>query len=88
MWADKLKIPIKDMRAFYDEAYFDMAGIMNEPNHKPEIKSIKGRIEVVTDISDEEFIKFRDLAEKTCPIHSMLHNAGVDIKVEWQKVDA
>ena len=74
-----MKLNIKDIRAHYEDAYFNMDGVMKKNGEKPEITSIKGHMEVITNISNEDLNKLKETVQKSCPVHAMLHRAGIDI---------
>ena len=65
----------------------DIRGRSGVPGVRPHFQSVTGVIRVTT---SEPEGRFRQLAEKVdtrCPMYNLIKAAGVDIRMQWEKVE-
>jgi uncharacterized OsmC-like protein len=86
-----LSIVAKQVDFTFTNAYFeaegsvDPRGFMGIPGVCKHFCDFKGRFVIESSDSDDKFNEVVRQLESRCPVFSLLHDAGVNTKIEWVK---
>jgi uncharacterized OsmC-like protein len=83
--AEKIKFDLQDLET-YAEAVLDIRGRRGEADVPVHFTSVRLHVKIKTGESDERVQRLIDLAEKYCPVQSLIRAAVPDFQVTWERV--
>jgi len=83
--AEKIKFNLKDLEA-QAEGVLDIRGRKGEANVPVHFTSVRLHIKIHTTETDERVQRLIELAEKYCPVQSLIRAAVPDFEVTWERL--
>ena len=83
--AEKIKFDLQDLEA-YAEGVLDIRGRKGEANVPVHFTSVRLHVKIKTTESDERVNRLIGLAEKYCPVQSLIRAAVPDFEVTWERL--
>jgi uncharacterized OsmC-like protein len=83
--AEKIKFDLQDLEA-YAEGVLDVRGRKGEADVPVHFTSVRLHVKIKTAESDERVGRLIELAEKYCPVQSLIRAAVPDFKVTWERL--
>ena len=83
--AEKIKFDLQDLEA-YAEGVLDIRGRKGEADVPVHFTSVRLRVKIKTSESDERVQRLIELAEKYCPVQSLIRAAVPDFEVTWERL--
>ncbi len=83
--AEKIKFDLQDLEAFA-EGVLDVRGRKGEANVPVHFTSVHLHVKIKTTEPDERVQRLIELAEKYCPVQSLIRAAVPDFKVSWERL--
>ena len=83
--AEKIKFDLRDLEAFA-EGILDIRGRKGEANVPVHFSSVRLHVKIKTTESDERVQRLIELAEKYCPVQSLIRAAVPDFEVTWERI--
>lgn len=83
--AEKIKFDLQDLEAFA-EGMLDTRGRKGEANVPVHFSSVRLHVKIKTAESDEHIKRLIELAEKYCPVQSLIRAAVPDFEVIWERL--
>jgi putative redox protein len=83
--AEKIKFDLQDLEA-YAESVLDVRGRRGEANVPVHFTSVRLHVKIRTTESDERVQRLIELAEKYCPVQSLIRAAVPDFEVTWERL--
>jgi len=83
--AEKIKFDLQGLEA-YAEGVLDVRGRKGEANVPVHFSSVRLHVKIKTTESDERVERLIELAEKYCPVQSLIRAAVPDFTVTWERV--
>jgi uncharacterized OsmC-like protein len=83
--AEKIKFDLQDLEAFA-EGVLDIRGRKGEANVPVHFTSVRLHVKIKTIESDERVQRLIELAEKYCPVQSLIRAAVPDFEVTWERL--
>ncbi len=83
--AEKIKFDLQDLEASA-EGVLDIRGRKGEANVPVHFSSVRLHVKIKTTESDERVKRLIELAEKYCPVQSLIRAAVPDFEVTWERL--
>jgi len=83
--AEKIRFDLQDLEA-YAEGVLDTRGRKGEANVPIHFSSVRLHVKIKTTESDERVKRLIELAEKYCPVQSLIRAAVPDFEVTWERI--
>ncbi len=83
--AEKIKFELQDLEA-YAEGVLDIRGRKGEANVPVHFMSVRLHVKIKTTESEERVQRLIELAEKYCPVQSLIRAAVLDFEVTWERL--
>ncbi len=83
--AEKIKFDLRDLEASA-EGVLDIRGRKGEANVPVHFTSVRLHVKIRTTESDERVQRLIELAEKYCPVQSLIRTAVPDFEVTWERL--
>lgn len=83
--AEKIKFDLLDLEA-YAEGVLDVRGRKGEANVPVHFTSVRLHVKIKTTEPDDRVQRLIELAEKYCPIQSLIRAAVPDFEVTWERL--
>jgi uncharacterized OsmC-like protein len=83
--AEKIKFDLQDLEAAA-EGVLDVRGRKGEANVPVHFTSVRLHVKIKTTESDERVQHLIELAEKYCPVQSLIRAAVPDFQVTWERL--
>jgi len=83
--AEKIRFNLQDLEASA-EGILDIRGRKGEADVPVHFSSVRLHIKIRTDESDERVQRLIELAEKYCPVQSLIRAAVPDFEVTWERM--
>lgn len=83
--AEKIKFDLQDLEA-YGEGVLDIRGRKGEADVPVHYISVRLHVKIRTTESDERVNRLIELAEKYCPVQSLICAAVPDFQVTWERL--
>jgi len=83
--AEKIKFDLQDLDASA-EGVLDVRGRQGEANVPVHFSSVRLHVKIKTTESDERIERLIELAERYCPVHSLIRAALPDFEVTWERM--
>jgi len=83
--AEKIRFDLQDLEA-YAEGVLDTRGRKGEANVPIHFSSVRLHVKIKTTESDERVKRLIELAEKYCPVQSLIRAAVPDFEVTWERL--
>jgi len=83
--AEKIRFDLQDLEA-YAEGVLDVRGRKGEANVPVHFSSVRLHVKIKTTESDERVKRLIGLAEKYCPVQSLIRAAVPDFEVTWERI--
>lgn len=71
---------------FDAKGIIDLRGLMGVEGVSPHFRTIRLVIKIKTEESEDRIQELRRQVEKRCPAYNLLADAGIEMKVNWEKV--
>jgi len=83
--AEKIKFDLQGLEAFA-EGVLDIRGRKGEANVPVHFSSVRLHVKIKTAESDERVNRLIELAERYCPVQSLIRAAVPDFEVTWERM--
>jgi putative redox protein len=83
--AEKIKFDLQDLEAFA-EGVLDIRGRKGEANVPVHFSSVRLHVKIRSTESDDRVQRLIELAEKYCPVQSLIRAAVPDFEVTWERL--
>jgi len=83
--AEKIKFDLHGLEAFA-EGILDIRGRKGEANVPVHFSSVRLHVSIKTTEPDERVQRLIELAEKYCPVQSLIRAAVPDFEVTWERL--
>jgi len=83
--AEKIRFNLQDLEASA-EGILDIRGRKGEADVPVHFSSVRLHVRIKTDESDERVQRLIELAEKYCPVQSLIRAAVPDFEVTWERM--
>ena len=83
--AEKIKFDLQDLEAAV-EGVLDIRGRKGEANVPVHFTSVRLHVKIKTTETDERVQRLIELAEKYCPVQSLIRAAVPDFEVTWERL--
>ena len=83
--AEKIRFDLQDLEAQV-EGVLDIRGRKGEANVPVHFTSVRLHVKIKTNESDERVKRLIELAEKYCPVQSLIRAAVPDFEVVWERL--
>jgi uncharacterized OsmC-like protein len=83
--AEKIKFDLQDLEA-HAEGVLDIRGRKGEANVPIHFTSVRLHVKIRTTEADERVQRLIELAEKYCPVQSLIRAAVPDFEVTWERL--
>jgi len=83
--AEKIKFDLQDLEAFA-EGVLDIRGRKGEANVPVHFSSVRLHVKIRTTEPDDRVQRLIELAEKYCPVQSLIRAAVPDFEVTWERL--
>lgn len=83
--AEKIKFDLQDLEAFA-EGVLDIRGRKGEANVPVHFSSVRLHVKIRTSETDQRVQRLIELAEKYCPVQSLIRAAVPDFEVTWERL--
>jgi len=83
--AEKIRFNLQDLEASA-EGILDIRGRKGEADVPVHFSSVRLHIKIKTDETDERVQRLIELAEKYCPVQSLIRAAVPDFEVTWERM--
>lgn len=83
--AEKIKFDLQDLEAFA-EGVLDIRGRKGEANVPVHFNSVRLHVKIKTTEPDDRVQRLIELAEKYCPVQSLIRAAVPDFEVTWERL--
>ena len=83
--AEKLRFDLQALEA-YAEGVLDIRGRKGEANVPVHFTSVRLHVKIKTTESEERVGRLIELAEKYCPVQSLIRAAVPDFEVTWERL--
>jgi putative redox protein len=83
--AEKIKFDLQDLEAAA-EGVLDIRGRKGEANVPVHFTSVRLHIKIKTTESDERVKRLIELAERYCPVQSLIRAAVSNFEVTWERI--
>jgi len=83
--AEKIRFNLQALEASA-EGILDIRGRKGEADVPVHFSSVRLHVKIKTDESDERVQRLIELAEKYCPVQSLIRAAVPDFKVTWERI--
>ena len=83
--AEKIKFDLQDLEA-YAEGVLDIRGRKGEANVPVHFTSVRLHVKIKTTEPDDRIKRLIELAEKYCPVQSLIRAAVPDFEVTWERL--
>jgi uncharacterized OsmC-like protein len=83
--AEKIKFDLQDLEAAA-EGVLDVRGRKGEANVPVHFTSVRLHVKIKTTETDERVQRLIELAEKYCPVQSLIRAAVPDFEVTWERL--
>jgi uncharacterized OsmC-like protein len=83
--AEKIKFDLQDLEAAA-EGVLDVRGRKGEANVPVHFTSVRLHVKIKTTESDERVQRLIELAERYCPVQSLIRVAVPDFEVTWERL--
>lgn len=83
--AEKIRFDLQDLEAFA-EGVLDVRGRKGEANVPVHFTSVRLHVKIRTTEPDERVNRLIELAEKYCPVQSLIRAAVPDFTVTWERL--
>lgn len=83
--AEKIRFDLQDLEAFA-EAVLDIRGRKAEADVPVHFTSVRLHVRIKTTESEERVQRLIELAEKYCPVQSLIRAAVPDFEVTWERL--
>jgi len=83
--AEKIRFNLQDLEASV-EGILDIRGRKGEADVPVHFSSVRLHVKIKTDESDERVERLIELAEKYCPVQSLIRAAVPDFEVTWERM--
>ncbi len=82
--AEKIRFDLRGLEAFA-EGVLDVRGRKGEADVPVHFTSVRLHVKIKTSESDERIQRLTELAEKYCPVQSLIRAAVPDFVVTWER---
>jgi uncharacterized OsmC-like protein len=72
-----------DGAAFHNEGTLDIRGLQGVEGVSPHFQTVRYKVEIKTNETEEKVEALRKEVEKRCPVLNLLVDAGADVQGEW-----
>lgn len=83
--AEKIRFNLQDLEASA-EGILDIRGRKGEADVPVHFSSVRLHVKIKADESDERVQRLIELAEKYCPVQSLIRTAVPDFEVTWERM--
>ena len=83
--AEKIRFDLRDLEA-YAEGILDIRGRKGDADVPVHFTSVRLHVKIKTDESNEHVQRLIELAEKYCPVQSLIRAAVPDFEVTWERM--
>ena len=83
--AEKIKFDLQDLEAAA-EGVLDIRGRKGEANVPVHFSSVRLHVKIRSTESDDRVQRLIELAEKYCPVQSLIRAAVPDFEVTWERL--
>jgi uncharacterized OsmC-like protein len=83
--AEKIKFDLQELEASA-EGVLDIRGRKGEADVPVHFSSVRLHVKIKTDESDKRVQRLIELAEKYCPVQSLIRAAVPDFEVTWERL--
>jgi len=83
--AEKIRFNLQDLEASA-EGILDIRGRKGEADVPVHFSSVRLHIKIKTDETDERVQRLIELAERYCPVQSLIRAAVPDFEVTWERM--
>ena len=83
--AEKIRFDLRDLEA-YAEGILDIRGRKGDADLPVHFTSVRLHVKIKTDESNEHVQRLIELAEKYCPVQSLIRAAVPDFEVTWERM--
>ena len=83
--AEKIKFDLQGLEA-QAEGILDIRGRKGEANVPVHFSAVRLHVKIKTSEPDDRVRRLIELAEKYCPVQSLLRAAVPDFKVTWERI--
>jgi uncharacterized OsmC-like protein len=83
--AEKIRFDLQDLEAFA-EGVLDVRGRKGEADVPVHFTSVRLHVKIKTTEPDERVNRLIELAEKYCPVQSLIRAAVPDFNVTWERL--
>ena len=83
--AEKIRFDLQELEASA-EGVLDIRGRKGEADVPVHFSSVRLHVKIKTDESDKRIQRLIELAEKYCPVQSLIRAAVPDFEVTWERL--
>jgi uncharacterized OsmC-like protein len=83
--AEKIKFDLQDLQATA-EGVLDIRGRKGEANVPVHFSSVRLHVKIKTTEPDERVQRLIELAERYCPVQSLIRAAVPDFEITWERL--